>query len=250
MRRFHGLILQTGVAKDDVCNGWEAAVCTPLLFSIQRWRNVSSMHVNGGVMGTIRKERLELFSDGVFAIILTLLVLDLKVPDSLGLTGFRAAMPGLVVHAGAFFVIGMAWITHHQFLEHVERIGSNMLGFNLLILFWITLVPFGARIAAEHPHDGLGAAIMVGSITLSTVSTVLMVNFGDFQSVVHDPVMRTFRKRRRLWFTAHFALGVLASALCFVSPWFGYGFLSLGALALVTPPPSVIHARLMAANGN
>lgn len=61
----------------------------------------------------MRKERVERFSDGVFAIVLALLVLDLKVPASLGVAGLRAAMPGLLVHAGAFFVIGMAWISHH-----------------------------------------------------------------------------------------------------------------------------------------
>src|ERR1700712_2512689 len=147
-------------------------------------------------MGTIRKERLELFSDGVFAIILTLLVLDLKVPESVGLVGLRAALPGLIVHAGAFFVIGMAWITHHQFLEHVERIGSNMLGYNLLTLFWITLVPYGARIAAEQPHDGLGAAIMVAGTTMSIASAILMVLWGVFNWVVREPIMQPFRKRR------------------------------------------------------
>lgn len=197
-------------------------------------------------MGTIRKERLELFSDGVFAIILTLLVLDLKVPQSVGLVGLRAALPGLLVHAGAFFVIGMAWITHHQFLEHVERIGTNMLGYNLLVLFWITLVPYGARIAAERPHDGLGAAIMAMSITMSVVSTILMFNFGDFRSVVHEAIMQPLRKRRRRLFLAYIALGLVTTALCFVSPWFGYAFLTIGVSALWTPPPSVVHARLVA----
>jgi len=197
-------------------------------------------------MGTIRKERLELFSDGVFAIILTLLVLDLKVPESVGLAGLRAALPGLIVHAGAFFVIGMAWITHHQFLEHVERIGSNMLGYNLLTLFWITLVPYGARIAAEQPHDGLGAAIMVASTTMSIASAILMALFGDFQSVVHEPIMQSFRKRRAALFLTYITLGAVTIVLCFVSPWFGYAFLSLGALALFTPPPTVVHARLLA----
>ena len=123
----------------------------------------------------MRKERLELFSDGVFAIILTLLVLDLKAPEALGLAGLKAAIPGLLVHAGAFFVIGMAWITHHQFFEHIERVTARMLGWNLIVLFWITLVPFGARIAAERPADGLGAAIICFSVTLSMASLIAMV---------------------------------------------------------------------------
>ncbi|TPG15453.1 TMEM175 family protein [Sphingomonas oligophenolica] len=197
-------------------------------------------------MGTINKERFVLFSDGVFAIILTLLVLDLKVPESLGLAGLRTATPGLLVHAGAFFVIGMAWITHHHFLEHVERIGSNMLGYNLLVLFWITLVPFGARTAAEHPYDGLGAAIMVASIALNLASLLLMAWFGDYESVTHDPIMQPLRRRRGRYFLAYLAIALIVTMLCFDSPWFGYGFLMWGASVLWVAPPSVVHARLVA----
>ena len=199
-------------------------------------------------MGHFRKERLELFSDGVFAILLTLLVLDLKVPEQLGAAGLRAAAPGLLVHAGAFFVIGTAWISHHQFLEHVERVSTAMLGANLLVLFWITLVPYGARIAAERPHDGLGAAIMTASLTLSMASLLLMFSFGQFQSIVHDPVMVPFRKRRLRMFLTYVALGLLTTALCFESPWFGFVFLTYGITAFWTPPASVVHERLTAAN--
>ena len=60
------------------------------------------------------KHRLELFSDGVFAIILTLLVLDLKVPHAEGLAGLREATPALLVHALTFFVVGMCWLMHHR----------------------------------------------------------------------------------------------------------------------------------------
>jgi len=200
-------------------------------------------------MSTINKERFVLFSDGVFAIILTLLVLDLKVPESTGLAGLRAATPSLLVHAGAFFVIGMAWITHHHFLEHVQRIGSNMLGYNLLVLFWITLVPFGARIAAEHPNDGLGAAIMVAGIGLNLASLMIMGSFGDYQSIMHEPIMIPLKNRRGRYFFAYLALASVVVALCFISPWFGYGFLSFGASVLWVVPPSVVHARLIAEGG-
>ena len=196
----------------------------------------------------MRKERLELFSDGVFAIILTLLVLDLKVPEGRGVEGLRAAMPGLLVHAGAFFVIGMAWITHHQFLEHVETIGRSMLGWNLLVLFWITLIPFGARIAAEHPGDGLGAAIIAGSLTLAQASIIGMVLFGQFQSVAHDSRLARHRQRRVAVFLIYVVVGIAVTAGCFVSPWFGYVFMTIGATALLTPSVSELHARVTTSN--
>ena len=64
------------------------------------------------------KHRLELFSDGVFAIILTLLVLDLKVPHAEGLAGLREATPALLMHALTFFIVGMGWVLH-------EAAGTN-----------------------------------------------------------------------------------------------------------------------------
>ena len=193
----------------------------------------------------MHKERLELFSDGVFAIILTLLVLDLKVPEAAGWAGLRAALPGLAVHAGAFYVIGMAWITHHQFLEHIESIGKSMLGWNLLILFWITLVPYGARIAAEHPTEGLGAAIMTGCISFSILSVTGMVSFGKFESgVLRDPRLIAFRRRRRIYFLLFCFVGLGIAALCFVTPWVGYAYLSLGGRALATKSVSETIAAL------
>jgi uncharacterized membrane protein len=195
----------------------------------------------------MRKERLELFSDGVFAIILTLLVIDLEVPRAFGLAGLREATPGLLVHAGAFFVIGMAWITHHQFFEHIRTVGRGLLGWNLLVLFWITLVPYGARIAAADPGNGLGAAMMAGCVTLSLASTIAMVWLGKFDSAVMDSRNLSWRRRRRNAFLGEVALGIVCTALSFVSPWFGYAYLSLGIAALVVKPVSDVLAAQQAA---
>jgi uncharacterized membrane protein len=194
----------------------------------------------------MRKERLELFSDGVFAIILTLLVLDLKVPVGLGITGLKAAMPGLLVHAGAFFVIGMAWVTHHQFFEHIERITTRLLGWNLLVLFWITLVPYGARIAADHPSDGLGVAIMCLGVTLSMASIQFMIAGGGFESAVFDPALVPLRKRRARMFMGYVVLGLFVTVGCFIWPIVGYLFLTIGASALVVRPMSEMHAKMTA----
>ena len=98
----------------------------------------------------MNKNRLELFSDGVFAIVLTLLVLNLKVPASHGLAALRDIAPALVVHAATFFLVGVMWVGHHGALARVDKISQRALLFNLLILFWVTLLPF----AAEKPPTG------------------------------------------------------------------------------------------------
>ena len=98
------------------------------------------------------KHWLELFSDGVFAIILTLLVLDLKVPPAHGLAGLNQIAPGLLVHAATFFIVGVLWMTHHGALANVNRINSRALFLKLVALFWATLLPFAARNASSWPY--------------------------------------------------------------------------------------------------
>src|SRR6476646_7602836 len=95
----------------------------------------------------MNKNRVELFSDGVFAIVLTLLVLNLKVPASHGLTALRDITPALIVHAATFLLVGVMWVGQHRALL-----------FNLLILFCVTLLPFAAENAADRPLDPLGAS--------------------------------------------------------------------------------------------
>ena len=108
----------------------------------------------------MNKHRLELFSDGVYAIILTLLVLDLKVPHAGGLAGLIEIAPALAVHALSFLMVGVAWRTHFRVFQVKQAITDPVVKLNLLVLFWATLIPFGARLAAEHPSGSLGATIL------------------------------------------------------------------------------------------
>jgi uncharacterized membrane protein len=120
------------------------------------------------------KHRLELFSDGVFAIVLTLLVLDLKAPAAHGLAGFLEIAPALIVHAATFFAVGVLWMVHHGALARVLDIRTRTLLLNLLALFWVTLLPFAAKNAAEFPLDGLGASLMAVSCGAYLASIVVM----------------------------------------------------------------------------
>ena len=106
------------------------------------------------------KHRLELFSDCVFAIVLTLIVLELKSPVHYDLSGLWERAPSLLVHALAFTIFGLHWIMHHRLFATVHRVSQGMMLANLAALFWVSLMPLGARFAAEHPLEPLGAAIL------------------------------------------------------------------------------------------
>ncbi len=109
------------------------------------------------------KHRLELFSDGVFAIVLTLLVLDLRVPAVQGLAGLHQIIPSLLVHAASFYVVGSFWVVHYGGMARIGEIRHHTLMLNLLTLFWATLIPFAARTAAERPLDPLGPSLLAAT---------------------------------------------------------------------------------------
>lgn len=176
----------------------------------------------------MNKNRVELFSDGVFAIVLTLLVLNLKVPASHGLSSLRDITPALIVHAATFFLVGVMWVGHHGALARVDKITHRALLFNLLILFWVTLLPFAAENAADRPLEPLGPSLLsfsCGAFFLSYLGFRLSVH-----STIDDvPEMRRWKQVRFAIAVAMVAGNFACAVLAWLSPWIGYG----GALATV-----------------
>ena len=176
----------------------------------------------------MNKNRVELFSDGVFAIVLTLLVLNLKVPASHGVTALHDVTPALIVHAATFFLVGVMWVGHHGALARVDKITHRALLFNLLILFWVSLLPFAAENAADRPLEPLGPSLLAfccGAFFLS----YLGFRFSVHSTIDDVPQMRRWKKVR-VAIAVGMVIGNFACAgLAWLSPWIGYG----GALATV-----------------
>jgi uncharacterized membrane protein len=176
----------------------------------------------------MNKNRVELFSDGVFAIVLTLLVLNLKVPASHGVAALRDITPALIVHAATFFLVGVMWVGHHGALARVDKITQRALLFNLLILFWVTLLPFAAENAADRPLEPLGASLLAFSCGAFFLSYI------GFRFSVHSTIddvaeMRRWKQARLALALAMVAGNFLCAVLAWFSPWFGYA----GAVATV-----------------
>ena len=176
----------------------------------------------------MNKNRVELFSDGVFAIVLTLLVLNLKVPASHGLSSLRDITPALIVHAATFLLVGVMWVGHHGALARVDKVTHRALLFNLLILFWVTLLPFAAENAADRPLEPLGPSL------LAFCCGAFFLSYLGFRFSVHSTIddvaeMRRWRKERIAIAFAMVAGNLLCAILAWFSPWFGYA----GALATV-----------------
>ncbi|MBX7111533.1 MAG: TMEM175 family protein [Dehalococcoidia bacterium] len=96
------------------------------------------------------KNRLEAFSDGVIAILITIMVLELHVPEDDSLEALRPLLPVLASYAMSFVFVGVYWNNHHHLLQAVDRVNGRVLWANLHLLFWLSLVPFTTAWMGEN----------------------------------------------------------------------------------------------------
>ena len=111
------------------------------------------------------KGRLEAFSDGVFAVIITIMVLEMKVPAQTTFTALRAVLSVFLAYVVSFVYVGIYWNNHHHLLHASERVSGGILWANLHLLFWLSLIPFatdwvGENIDAPAPVALYGAVLL------------------------------------------------------------------------------------------
>jgi uncharacterized membrane protein len=90
----------------------------------------------------MKKGRLEAFSDGVLAIIITIMVLELKVPHAVDFAGLKPLIPVFISYVLSFIYIGIYWNNHHHMISTVENVNGSILWANLHLLFWLSIIPF------------------------------------------------------------------------------------------------------------
>jgi uncharacterized membrane protein len=111
----------------------------------------------------MNKGRLEAFTDGVIAIIITIMVLELKVPQGGDLSALSAELPVLLAYVLSFVNVGLYWNNHHHLLHATHRIDGRVLWANLFLLFWLSLVPFVIR-WHDASHFAVGATAAYGIV--------------------------------------------------------------------------------------
>jgi uncharacterized membrane protein len=171
--------------------------------------------------------RLEAFSDGVFAIAITLLVLDLIVPGmeeahEIGLGAALAAeWPSYFAYLVSFFVIGIIWINHHTMFTMVNQVDRRVLFVNLLLLLTISVIPFPTRLLAEYLLDGdAGIAAAVYSATMFVMGLAfasLWLAITRDARLLHSPIDPAVRRAALRRFGAGGLVYALTIGLSFVS---------------------------------
>ncbi|MEJ7684338.1 MAG: TMEM175 family protein [Segetibacter sp.] len=126
------------------------------------------------------KKRLEAFSDGVFAIVITLLVLDIKIHETeytTLLNSLRELIPNILSYITSFFVIGLYWLVHHFYIDKMEKIDGTFLFYNLLLLLSISILPFPTGLLGEFPTKTITLILYGVNILSSNLTLLLMVSY-------------------------------------------------------------------------
>ena len=129
------------------------------------------------------KNRLETFSDGVLAIIITIMVLELKAPHSADFSALRALLPVFLSYLLSFVYLGIYWNNHHNMLHSVEHVSGRVLWANLHLLFWLSLVPFvtawmGENHFASAPTALYGLVLFLAAIAYLILQRTIIATQG------------------------------------------------------------------------
>lgn len=167
--------------------------------------------------GLLPTTRLEAFSDGVFAIAITLLVLELKVPTEPErlLEALAASWPSYLGYLVSFAFIGTVWVAHSTLTKFLRATDQVLMGLNLVLLLLVSLLPFTTNLVATHLRDaGEQLAVVIFGLNLTLASIMVNVIFGyasrtpGLADRTADDELRTFARNRRI------AVIVQAGATC------------------------------------
>ena len=188
----------------------------------------------------MNKGRLEAFSDGVIAIIITIMVLDLKVPHGEGFEALKPVVPTLLLYLLSFVYVGIYWNNHHHMLHACSKVTGGILWANLHLLFWLSLVPFttgwmGENRFAAAPSALYGFVLLMAGIAY-TVLQSLIIRAGGAGSVLKQAVGQDWKGKAS-------ATSYLTAVVCaFWSPVASQVIYSLVALMWLIPDRRIERA--------
>ena len=189
----------------------------------------------------MHKDRLVAFSDGVFAILITIMVLSLKVPQGHELLELYAVFPVFVSYAVSFIYVGIYWNNHHHLFHAVQRVSGATLWANSHLLFWLSLLPFATEWAGHSQFAGAplalyGAILFMCSVAYSILIRVLIANH-EKDSLLTRAIGSDTKGNISV------VLNLLGIGLAFVLPWAAcLIYLTIAVIWLV--PDSRIEKRI------
>jgi len=124
--------------------------------------------------GIMNKTRLEIFSDGILAIVITIMVLEMKAPESKEWSALVPVIPVLLSYVLSFIYLSIYWLNHHLLFQAIERVNTQVIWANMNLLFWLSLIPFTTSWMGENHLDAVPVAIYGLILLMSAIAFRLL----------------------------------------------------------------------------
>jgi uncharacterized membrane protein len=179
------------------------------------------------------KGRFEAFSDGVFAIIITIMVLELKVPHGAELAALTPLLPVFLCYVVSFVYVGIYWNNHHHMLHAASKVSGGILWANLHLLFWLSLIPFvtgwmGENHFAALPVALYGVVLLMAGLAYFILARALASHHGK-ESKLAIALGKDYKG------LVSMVVYLIAIPMAFVSPWISCGAYVLVAIMWFIP---------------
>ncbi|MEP6924244.1 MAG: TMEM175 family protein [Pyrinomonadaceae bacterium] len=181
----------------------------------------------------MNKGRLEAFSDGVIAILITIMVLELKIPHGADWEALRPLIPVFLTYVLSFINLGIYWNNHHHLLQATNRVNGQILWANIHLLFWLSLIPFttgwmGENHFAPLPTAVYGGVLLASGIAYNILQRLIVAEQGDdskLKAAVGSDIKGKISP----------LIYLLAIPLAFLNQWISDGLYILVALMWLIP---------------
>jgi uncharacterized membrane protein len=182
----------------------------------------------------MNKTRLEAFSDAVIAILMTIMVLELKIPHGGDFASLKPLLPTFLAYILSFIYLGIYWNNHHHMLQATRRVNGKVLWANLLLLFWLSLIPFATAWAGENHLEPLptaiyGVVLLLCGFSYSILQNKLVHHTDGENALLSDAVGRDLKGKLSLF------LYLLAIPMAFVNQYVSQAIYVVVALIWFIP---------------
>lgn len=181
----------------------------------------------------MKKGRLEAFSDAVIAIVITIMILELKIPHEADLESLRPLLPAFLSYVLSFIYLGIYWNNHHHMFHATDRINGKILWANMNLLFWLSLVPFttgwmGENHFAPLPTAVYGVVLLLAAVSYTILQTQIIAHQGQ-----HSKLKEAVGQDRKGKLSM--LLYIAAIPLAFVNQWISDVIYVLVAMMWLVP---------------
>ena len=185
----------------------------------------------------MNKGRMEAFSDGVIAVIITIMVLEMKPPQGAGPSALRTVLPDSLSYVMSFVYVGIYWNNHHHLLHAAQHVTGGILWANLHLLFWLSLTPFATAWMGENhfapwPVAMYGVILLLCGVAYFILTRSLISHHGS-ESALAESIGKDRKGKLSL------VVYLIAVPLSFVKPWVACACYALVAVMWLIPDPRI-----------